>query len=232
MEAVQRSTLVVGVDEPTFEKIARVLRNAKFFADFAETGAAALESTSFLPFDAIVVGYPLADMQTQDFLDAVRKKDSPCRQAAVVLLALRGMLPEAEGFVGRGANRAVAIEEFAEQLPHALYRLLEVPPRFAMRATSRLKVQLSWGTTQRICQTENVSAHGMLVKTEQTYPIGTQMAFELSMPGDSNPVRGYAVVVRHTQETRERISGVGVRFSSFESADKKRFEALLAKLVK
>jgi len=230
MQGVQRSTLVVGVDQQTFEKVSKVLSTVKFFADYAENGATALESTSFLPFDAIVTGYPLPDLQMQTFLDAVRKKDSPCRQAAIVILTLRGMLAEAETFIGRGANRALAIEDFAQELPHALFRLLEVPPRFAMRAISRLKVQLSWGTAQTICQTENISAHGMLIKTDHPYPIGTQMAFELSVPGDSNPIRGYAIVVRQTQEKRERVTGLGVRFSSFSGEDKKRFEATLTRL--
>ncbi len=232
MYGVQRSTLVVGVEEGVFEKVASVLSAAKFYADYGETGKAALESIAFLPFDAIVAAYPLPDMPMAEFLAAVRKKDSPCRQAAVVLLAQTGRLNEAEEFMGKGANRVLTAENFAEQLPHVLFRLLEVPPRFAMRATSRLKVQLSWGTSQTICQTENISAHGMLIKTDHGYPIGTQMSFELSMPGDSNPIRGYAVVVRHTMEKRERVTGIAVRFSSFDSEDKKRFEASLAKLVK
>ena len=158
MQGAQRSTLVVGVDQQTFEKVSKALGAVKFFADYAETGAAALESTSFLPFDAIVTGYPLPDMQMQTFLDAVRTKDSPCRQASLVILALRGMLPEVEAFIGKGANRVLAIEDFQDELPQALFRLLEVPPRFAVRAISRLKVQLSWGTSQTICQTENISA--------------------------------------------------------------------------
>ena len=232
MYGVQRSTMVVGLEERTFQKVAAVLSAAKFYADYGETATAALESIAFLPFDAIVANYPLPDMPMTQFLGAVRKKDSPCRQAALVLLAPKGMLAEAENFVGKGANRALAIEEFPEQLPHVLFRLLEVPPRFAMRATSRLKVQLSWATSQTICQTENLSAHGMLIKTDHTYPIGTQMSFELTMPGDNNPIKGFAVVVRHTMEKRERVTGVAVRFSSFDGDDKKRFETLLAKIVK
>jgi len=231
MQGAQRSALVVGFGEETFAKISEALGAAKFFADFADTGAAALETTSYLPFDALVVAYPLPDMPVQGFLDAVRKKDSPCRQAGVVVLALRGMLPEIETFVGKGANRAIALESLSDELPHELLRLLEVPPRFAMRAISRLKVQLSWGTSQTICQTENISAHGLLIKTDHPYPIGTQMAFELSIPGERAPVRGFAVVVRQTQEKRERVNGLGVRFSSFQGDDKKRFEAALAKLA-
>ncbi|MGD1146751.1 MAG: PilZ domain-containing protein [Thermoanaerobaculaceae bacterium] len=230
MQGVQRSTLVVGVDQQTFEEVSKALGPVKFFADYAETGTAALESTSFLPFDAIVTGYPLPDMQMQTFLDTVRKKDSPCRQACLVILALRGMLPEVEAFIGKGANRVLAIEDFQDELPQTLFRLLEVPPRFAMRAISRLKVQLSWGTSQTICQTENISLHGMLIKTDHPYPIGTQMAFEVSIPGDSNPIRGFAVVVRQTLEKRERVAGLGVRFSSFQGNDKKRLEVALAKL--
>ncbi len=230
MSGVQRSALVVGLGQETFGKVSQVLGAVKFFSDFAETGAAAIESTSFLPFDAIVAGYPLPDMPLQSFLDAIRKKDSPCRQAGVVILALRGMLPEVEMFVGKGANRAIAIESFPEELAHAVLALLEVPPRFALRAISRLKVQLSWGTSQTICQTENISAHGLLIKTDHPLPVGTQMAFELSIPGENAPVRGFAVVVRQTQEKRERISGLGVRFSSFQGDDKKRLQAALTRL--
>jgi uncharacterized protein (TIGR02266 family) len=232
MDAVQRSTLVVGVEPKVFERISKILKRNGFLSDFSETGGSALESTSFLPFDAIVAACPLPDMPVLQFLDTVRGKFSPCRQSAVILLAAPGAVPEAEALVGKGANRALSVEELDDDLARELFRLLEVPPRFPVRTVSRLKVQLSWGTSHTMCQTENISAHGMLIKTDHPYPIGTQMSFELAIPGDAEPVRGYAVVVRQTQKTRERASGVGVRFSSFESDDKKRFEVLLQKFVK
>jgi CheY-like chemotaxis protein len=231
MAAVQRSTLVVGVNGQAFERLAEILRTAHFFADYVETGAGALESIALLPFDALVVGYPLPDMAMQPFLDAVRKPDSPCRQAAVVLLASRGTQVEAEALVGRGANRVVSLENPLGQLPHALFRLLEVPPRFAVRAISRLHVQLASGTSLTLCQTENISSSGMLIRTDHGYPIGTKMDFELTLPGEGKPVRGYAVVVRHTVPHREPISGVGVRISSFDTGDKPRFEARLVQLA-
>ena len=231
MQGLQRSTLVVGVDEQTFEKVSKVLSAVKFFADYAENGATALESTSFLPFDAIVTGYPLPDMQMQPFLDAVRKKGSPYRRLGLVILALRAMLPEAETYVGKGANYALALEDFPDELPRALFRLLEVPPRFAMRASSCLNVRLTWGASQTICQTENISAHGMLIKTDHPYPVGTQMAFEFAIPGESTSVRGSAVVVRQTQEKREKVTGLGVRFSSFQREDQKHLVATLTELA-
>lgn len=232
MDAVQRSALVVGIEPKVFEKISKILKVSDFLSDSSEMGKVALESISFLPFDAIVAAFPLPDMPVPQFLDALRAKDSPCRQSAVILLAAPGTLPDAEALLGKGANRVLSVEELDDDFAHELSRLLEVPPRFPMRTVSRLKVQLSWGTSHTMCQTENISAHGMLIKTDHPYPVGTQMAFELAVPGDAEPVRGYAVVVRQTQKKRERTSGVGVRFSSFESGDKKRFEALLQKLAK
>jgi uncharacterized protein (TIGR02266 family) len=232
MDAVQRSTLVVGVESKVFDRVSKVLKRNGFLSDFSENGAVALESISYLPFDAIVAACPLPDMPVPQFLDAVRTKSSPCRQSAVVLLASPAALPDALELVGKGANRALPIDELDDELAHELFRLLEVPPRFAMRAVSRLKVQLSWGTSQTLCQTENISNHGMLLKTDHPYPVGTQMAFELTMPGAPEPIRGYAVVVRQTQKTRERASGVGVRFSSFDGHDKSRFETLLRQLSK
>jgi uncharacterized protein (TIGR02266 family) len=227
MDAAQRSTLIVGLELKTYEKVAKVLKKKGFFSEPATTGGEALESISFLPFDAIVAACPLPDMPVQQLVDAARRKDSPCRQSAVVLLATPGTLAEAEALVGRGVNRVLAVEDLDDEFAQDLLGLITVPKRFPVRALSRLKVQLSWGTSQTLCQTENVSAHGMLVKTDHPYPVGTQMAFELSIPGEAEPVRGFAVVVRQTQEKRERTSGVGVRFSSFEGGDKKRLEALL-----
>jgi hypothetical protein len=57
------------------------------------------------------------------------------------------------------------------------------------------------------------------------------MAFELAIPGESTRVRGLAAVVRQTQETRERVTGLGVRFSSLQGEDQKRLVATLAKLA-
>jgi hypothetical protein len=92
-------------------------------------------------------------------------------------------------------------------------------------------VSLSPSSTNVTCQSENISTTGMLVQAERSYPIGTQLGFELTLPGDSSPVRGYAVVVRHTMADREPVSGFAVQFASFAGQDKVRFETLLRRLL-
>ncbi|OFV80268.1 MAG: hypothetical protein A2Y78_10690 [Acidobacteria bacterium RBG_13_68_16] len=231
MYGAQRNTLAVALQSQVFEGVARVLRANQFHAEYEATATTALETTGLLAFDAILAGYPLPDMPMQAFLDAVRREDSPCRSAGLILLVGQDALEETQRFVGRGANRVLTVEEFMARLPHVLLRLLEVPPRVAVRRNLRLKVSLSPSSTHVTCQSENISTTGMLVRTDRSYPIGTQLGFEMALPGDSSPVRGYAVVVRHTMADREPVSGFAVQFASFSGEDKVRFETLLRRLL-
>jgi len=231
MYGAQRNTLAVALQSHVFEGVARVLRANQFHAEYEATATTALETTGLLAFDAILAGYPLPDMPMQAFLDAVRREDSPCRSAGLILLVGQDALQETQRFVGRGANRVLTVEGFMERLPHVLLRLLEVPPRVALRRNLQLKVSLSPSSTHVTCQSENISTTGMLVRIDRSYPIGTQLGFEMTLPGDSSPVRGYAVVVRHTMADREPVSGFAVQFASFSGEDKVRFETLLRRLL-
>lgn len=231
MYGAQRNTLAVALQAGVFESVARVLRANQFHAEFEATATSGLETISLLSFDAILAGYPLPDMPMQAFLDAVRRDDSPCRSAGLVLLVAPEALEETQRFVGRGANRVLTVADFLGRLPGILLRLLEVPPRVALRRKLQLAVALSPSTNHVTCLSENISTTGMLVQAERSYPIGTQLGFALTLPGDSSPVRGYAVVVRHTMADREPVSGFAVQFASFTGKDKERFETLLRKLL-
>jgi Tfp pilus assembly protein PilZ len=231
MYGAQRNTLAVALHSELFESVARVLRANQFHAEYEATATNGLETISLLSFDAILAGYPLPDMPMQAFLDAVRREDSPCRTAGLVLLVAPEALEETKPFVGRGANRVLTVDEFLGRLPIILLRLLEVPPRVALRRKLQLAVALSPSTNLVTCLSENISTTGMLVQAERSYPIGTQLGFALTLPGDSSPVRGYAVVVRHTMADREPVSGFAVQFASFTGNDKQRFETLLRKLL-
>lgn len=231
MVTVQRSALLVGFDVATAEQVADELRKAVFFSESVDDAEAALDLTQLLPFDAVIVSYPVAGMAIDKFLTELRRAASPCRQSAVAVVAPPNNVSEATELIGRGANGVVSRDELTERLAHMLFHLIEVPPRFSLRAVSRLRVQLGHGTSLTLCQTENVSATGMLLRTDQNYPIGTRVGFEMMLPGENRALRGNAVVVRHTYQPHERVSGVGVRFAEFQGEDRTRFDEHLATLA-
>ena len=130
----RRSVLVVNADEELFGKIAPLLDRQELEVDRFPRASAALELVSRVPVDVLIVGYPLPDVRTQEFLDACAAPASPCRQSPLLLLAhARASSTRPKRFIGRGANEVVAVEESAERLQAAVSRLLAVAPRSSLR---------------------------------------------------------------------------------------------------
>ena len=66
----------------------------------------------------------------------------------------------------------------------------------------------------------NVSAGGMLVKTEQTVAEGTTLRLEFQLPGDPSPIHAVGVVQHVSPE-----AFMGIRFLDLSEADRRRIEA-------
>ena len=226
-----RSVLLVGLPRELFDELTPVLGRGHFFTEFIDAGRPALDLLSVLPYDAVIVRFPLVDVETRPFLSALRKAECPSRNVAVLLLAAPGHLEAAAELVGYGANQALPLTAPAAQIERAVAVLTGAAPRLALRAISRVKVDLSRGTKLVLCQTENISATGMLLRTDQEYPIGTEFSFELALPGIDKPIRGRAQVVRNTLQRRERVTGVGVRFQQFDGSDAQRFAGYIERLA-
>lgn len=212
----RRSVLVVNVDAELYEKVAPLLNRTEFEVDRFPRASAALDLVGRIPVDVLLVGYPLPDVAVQQFLDAIRSESSPCRQSPLLLLAHREQLAEARRFVGRGANRVVAVEESAERLQAEVSKLLAVAPRSSLRLMVRMLVNIGEGATLEMAQSENLSETGMLVHTGEVYPLGSRLNFEFHLGGDRLPIRGEGEVARHTTPGREQVRGMGIRFVSFE----------------
>jgi Tfp pilus assembly protein PilZ len=228
----RQNVLIVGVEASTFEKIAPVLSRDAFDVDRFPGASGALELLSTVTFRALIVGYPLADLPVDAFLARVRASGSPSRHTPLILLAPGEKAAEAATWIGRGANRVVALESTDEVLQREISELLAVAPRAALREMLRLELRLAdqgSHSTLVLCQTENVSATGMLVRTDRRFDIGSELGFELTLSGDPRSVKGRARVVRHTFPGRDSVNGMGLRFVSFEGDGQTRFQNALAK---
>jgi len=211
----RRNVLVIGVDPSEFGRAAPLLRREEFEVDRFPGPKGAVELIARVPFVLLVVRYPLPGMEIEAFLAEVRKQGSPCRKASLLLLASDGDLRAARALVGRGANRVVPLARCEKELVAAVSALSDVAPRKEARYVARLEVRIDDARDVVFCQTENLSASGMLLVTDRRYRKGTRIHFELRVPGEERPVAGVAEVVRHTLHGREKVGGLGVRFVSF-----------------
>jgi CheY-like chemotaxis protein len=210
-----RDLLVVGCDAATGDHVRAGVAAAGHRVTFAVDAPAAFRSAAGGRFDALLVSHPLTGGPTGRFLQAVRDPESPCRSAGLVLLAEERMRRDAEGYLGRGANRVLAADRVEEAIADVLRPLLRVPARAPLRLPVRLQALGSGLQRRVVCESVNLSLHGALLRAPHSLVAGTELRFELFLPGTPLPVCGEAVVVRQTVQGREPYPGIGVRFTAF-----------------
>jgi CheY-like chemotaxis protein len=225
------SVLLVGLDEAAAASVRDALVPTGVAVHCAPDGKTALDMAPHRRFAGLIAAYPLPDLPMSVFLDAVRRRGSAWQSTALLLLTGLALRGDAEVYVGRGANRVVTVEEAGLVLADLLERLLATAPRVAIRVPGRIEVRADTYVRRVLCQTWNVSATGMLLRGPHTYPPATELGFELFMPGDLEPVRGKARVVRQTLPPREPMPGIGVAFASFAAGDEARFQSHLRRLM-
>lgn len=229
----RRNVLVVGVDSATFHRVAPILGRTDFDVDRFPSASAAMELLEVVPFDVILAYHPLADMKTEDFLNRVRGREgrSACVRSAVVLLSTEENLAEARRLEGRGANRVLPLDGESGDLETAVASLLRIATRISVRIMARISVEVASGRTTVLCQTENVSRSGMLLRTDRQFDIGSTLGFDFQLVGLSDAISGNAEVVRHTHLGRDSVMGVGVRFLELFGDGRERLERHLDKTL-
>ncbi|MEM9555666.1 MAG: PilZ domain-containing protein [Acidobacteriota bacterium] len=226
----QRNVLAIGVTRDEFQAVVPFLDRDTFEVDRFPSASGALELVSRVPFEMLLVRYPLPDMPLDSFLDSVRDEESACLRSSLLLLTPESHDGEAKRYIGRGANRTISLEAGADAIQASISSLLNVAPRKAARFLARVEIKLGEASDMILCQTENLSATGMLIRTDKRYDLGTEIDFEFSLPNDVRPVRGIAEIVRHTMIGRDQVGGIGLRFLSFSGDSQRRFESYLRRL--
>lgn len=219
--------LVVGLDKELFLKIDPLLSRARFAVERVARGEAGLLLRSQLEFDLLVVRDPLPDMALADFLEALRRAGSSHAATPILVLTEEERVHEVRRVVPEGPYRVLSINEPARLVEEIASRLPGVAARMPARLPVRLEVRLAVGRALMVCESENISEAGMLVRTERLYPVGTRAGFEFPLPGDQAPVVGEGEVVRHSVPEVERVKGVGLRFLVFRGDSLRRLHDFL-----
>jgi CheY-like chemotaxis protein len=219
----EKRVLAVGVGRTTLESMREKLIGGPFELDMAPTPRSALNLAFAVRFDLLVVGHPQPGLVVRDFLRSLRDSSSESREAKVIVLA------EDTGDHEIGNLRAHAVEIVPRTdnlIGDLTSKALGGSPRARVSVMVRLNVELAYGRSIRICQSENLSASGMLVRTEDTVPVGTSAEVSFRVHSGSDPIEATARVVRET--VPGEIPGIALHFESFRNDSKKRLEEFMA----
>ena len=223
----ERRVLVVTADPEAFDRAAPVLRREAMDVDRMVQADSALELIDEIRFDLIILVEPVSGMPLSSFVRALRKAGSSSERASVVVFAAEEGLEEFRPLVGHGVNRLLGIARFESQLEDVVSELLHVADRATCRTMLRVDLGVQSTNGNRVlCQTENLSATGVLVRGPQL-PVGSVFDFELTFEEHPKPLRGKARVVRHTIPS-EPVRGFGAHFLSFEGDGRERLTEHLA----
>lgn len=231
MAASRRNVLVVGVDPVHYERFAPLLRRADLDVDRVPSAAGAIALVNAVGFDVVIVHGEVVDAPLVDVVRAVRRPGGPSLRASVMVLATAASLAAAQELVGHGVNRVVEVDGSPERIQELVAVLLRTAPRLAVRLPARLDVQVGAGVNRLFCQTENMSASGMLVRMPRNLPLGEEVDFEVYLPGEREALEGTGKVVRHTRPDRENAVGVGMQFTAFKGDGRRRLSTCLDTLL-
>ena len=211
--------LAVGAEGGLLSKIDPILERSDLLVHRVALGRAALKTVQTTRPLLLIVAFPLLDIRLDAFLEGLSSSGATAKGPAMALLADEHLLPELEPHLDE-RHWFLPADLESEELQTRILELIGDTPRVAPRLMLRLEVQLGAGKLLRMCQTDNISESGMLVRLQDAIPVGSEVRLAISLPSSSDPVRVKAQVVRHTDPDREAVQGLGLRFVEFENQDK------------
>lgn len=225
--ALKQQILVVGADTEALRRVLPVLTQHSVDIHRKPEGEAALNAIQNLSIvDLVFVSYPLPDMEFGDFVVAVTGIVSPSRPPQIVVLLTKADVAGVAGHVGKGVQ-VLPADLPDNVLAKATGKFLRKAPRPATRIMVKMVVKLGVGHVMRMAQSVNISNSGMLIRTTEHYPLGSEVELEFALPGIQEPVQVEAQVVRHAIPDREHVTGMGLKFTRVAPEHKMRLEQYL-----
>jgi CheY-like chemotaxis protein len=231
MNGKEQKVLAAGIDRSAFEELAPVMRRDAVQVDWVATPEEGVKLATEQKFDVVILDAEPPDWSLERVVRELRRGGSPSRSAAVMVLAEPDQVDAARALRAKGVNRVMLISDPPQMICDQMAGLLEVAPRVALRLPMNLQTALGNRGREIFCQTVNLSATGMLVRTQARPQLGTPVVFRLHLSEKLGSVMGRGEMVRHATRSQCGIDGVGVRFKGFAGDGAVRLQTYLNELA-
>lgn len=231
MSGGEQRILAAGIERSAFEQLAPVLRRDALEVDWVATPEAGVSLAAEQHYDVVILDAEPSDWSLEEVVRKLRGGISPSRNAAIMVLAEPDQVDAARALKARGVNRVMLISDPPQMICDQMAGLLEVAPRVALRVPMNLQTALGNRGREIFCQTVNLSATGMLVRTQARPQLGSPVVFQLHLSEKLGAVIGRGEMVRHASRFQGGFDGVGVRFKGFAEDGSDRLQQYLKELA-
>lgn len=207
--------VAVGALGGLMEKLGPVFRRTSLEVHQVSLANIALQISASRKPDLLIVAPPLSDIPLVEFVKLASQSLDEAGPTRIVMLVEEEEQRHLDSHLDESHILMPADAE-PELLQRKILQLIGSSKRVAERLTLRLEVQIGAGKVLRMYQTDNLSSTGMLLLTEDVFPVGSEVNLEFSLPGHSKPVRATAQIVRQAVPEVDGARGIGVRFTGFE----------------
>lgn len=212
----------MGVRRDAMEHLAPQLKTGSVYMESISDARAALEACGERPFSLVILRHPVTDMPIDEFLERLRAPEM--RSARAFVLVLTDMASkEALGELSGPRSRFANLTDFASILATVAKEAIGVAPRASSRLMVELGIRVDGGSRSRFYQLVNLSATGMLVKSNDRIAVGEEVEVAFSLPDGTPPIRCRARVARHTDDNRES-KGFALAFEGLDTSATARIE--------
>jgi putative ABC transport system permease protein len=207
---VERQRIVaVGRDGRILEQLEDLFNESAVDVQVVEDPQNALSLIATFPLELVLVEYPLPDGSLAEFIAEASK--SATGDPKIVVLADESALTDLLEVVG---DRCPVIgcgepESFRARVAAHLRKW----PERQRRLMVRMQVRVGEGGVDRLAQTENISESGVLIRTKERIPVGSEVDLELNLPEMASPVQLSGKVVRHAEAAGGGMQGMGIAFT-------------------
>jgi DNA-binding response OmpR family regulator len=165
----------------------------------------------------IVTRPDLPGMSCESFVKTIRRSEG-LRNVSIVLLHAVGAVHH-ERALRCGANYVMSLATPSVDLARKVQELLEIPRRRSYRVIMNMAVAGKRNDKPFMCNMENISVHGMLVRTTEVLNRGDRISCSFYLP-DGSRVSADGDVVRIVQEASlSEQKRYGIQFANLTPPD-------------
>ncbi len=224
-KTAMKKLLIIDTLEQLFTRGPSFLDRTDIAIFFAATNDDLLRRHIEHPADLVITTFNRSDLSAESLFSIIKR--SPELRKTLLILVVDDTPGVQERAKHSGANVILTLPIDQALLDRRIHELLTVAPRKAYRVVFKIAVDGKFRNRSFLCNSENISASGMLVRAREDMEPGDRLSCSFYLP-DGTRILAEGEVVRSVMRDAEADGNFyGIKFNAMSDEHKAALEAFV-----